>query len=131
MFMKFPKLPGFFSSKNSSRTYKIHVKGGMGNIVFRELAKKDFVSMAFLRAGGMMSKRVNKDMLPKKWSVKEGKYLKIISDQVKPYVNDVQKNVRKTHKNFTIYKHELFQLDFEEVGDNYEVVSSVKIWVVV
>ena len=73
----------------------------------------------------------NKAMLPNKWRIDEKKYLGIASSQIKPYINEVEKNVRKTHKNFTIYKHELELLEFEEIEGDYKVTSTVKIWVVV
>lgn len=124
------KLPSFGSAKNSSRTYKIDIKGSEGTIVFSEFAKKDFVAMAFLKAGGALHARVNKEMLPNKWKIEEKKYLGIASNQIKPYINEVEKNVRQKHKNFTIYKHELELLEFEEIGGDYKVTSTVKIWVV-
>lgn len=135
--MKLPKimqklrLPSFGAAKNSSRTYKINIKGDEGQIVFTEFAKKDFVAMAFLKAGGALHSRINKEMLPSKWRVDEKKYLGIASSQVKPYINEVEKNVRQKHKNFTIYKHELELLEFEEIDGDYKVTSTVKIWVVV
>jgi len=132
--MKLPvlnkKLSSIFSAKNSKRTYKIHFKGEKGTILFIELAKKEWVLNAFLKTAKLLKHDLVKKDLLKSWVVDDKDKLGWLTPQIKPYIANVQENVRKKYNNFLIFKYEIEKMEFKEVDPKtYEVGVFVNIWV--
>jgi len=124
------KLSSIFSAKNSKRTYNIHFKGEKGTILFKEYAKKEWVLNAFMKTARLLKKDLIKDNLLKAWIVDDKDKLNWLTPQIKPYIQNVQDNVKKKFKNFLIFKHEIEKMEFEEIDSKtYEIRVYVNIWV--
>lgn len=122
------KLSNIFSAKNKHRTYKIYFKGEDGEIIFKEYAQKEWVLQAFLNTARVIGKKLNRKDLPKTWLVDDKQRLEWLSPQIRPYIENVQDNIKKKFPNFLIWDYKIQKMEFEEKNkDTYEIRVFVKI----
>jgi len=83
-----------------------------------------------MKTARLLKKDLIKDNLLKAWIVDDKDKLNWLTPQIKPYIQNVQDNVKKKFKNFLIFKHEIEKMEFEEIDSKtYEIRVYVNIWV--
>lgn len=99
------KLPKLFSLKNSTRFYKVKIKGSSGTIVFSEMVKRSFVTELLLK--NLKQERLNGERVRKISDevhvVEDKKQLSFFQPMFKGYVDEVRQSLGK--KNISIVNY--------------------------